>query len=198
MGLNDEEWRALTVGVYWEVYNREVARQSNSAVVRVSKELQDQTDQKFCPPKDLLRCASDSCKGKDGKCAEDAKYFPKCDCTDDNSCAKAENTPYCDNCGGDKGGLKCQGVSVTEQLAGFRAKEFQINGQLWKDCTCLRTDKGFRGLRSFDSKDQFDQTQKLFGSLPDLPDDPDTNHPHCELRKRVDGIVNVETKLFQS
>ncbi|KAL9615884.1 MAG: hypothetical protein Q9160_009182, partial [Pyrenula sp. 1 TL-2023] len=182
MGLNDEEWRALTLGVYWEVYNREVARQHDGALVRIKKEQQDQTDQKFCPPKDLIRCVSDSCKGKDGRCAEDAQYFPKCECTDDANCPRADLTPFCDNCGGDKGGSKCKG----------------INDQTWKDCNCLISTKKSKGLRYFSNRDEFDQTQKLFDDLPMLPDDPNPNLPHCELRKRIDGIVNVETGLFKS
>lgn len=111
LGLNDEDWRALQVGVYWEVYNREVARQHDGQVVRVQEQDRDNSEQKFCPPKELLRCSADACKGKDGKCADDALWFKNCDCEDDNTgCPKVEDMPLCDNCGGDKGGQQCKGV----------------------------------------------------------------------------------------
>ncbi|KAL9624843.1 MAG: hypothetical protein Q9160_000889 [Pyrenula sp. 1 TL-2023] len=180
--LDDESWRQITVGAYWSVYNREVAKQHDNHLIRIKKEAQDQSLQRFCPPKELLRCSAQSCSGKDGKCAEDAKWFAECDCEEDETgCPKLEAMPFCDNCGGRSAvGQSCKG----------------LEGGGLQDCACIVADKTFEGQQRWSSGAEFDKWQKAFDNLPDVPNNPDNNNPHCELRKR--DLLNVEPALFKS
>ncbi|KAL9619674.1 MAG: hypothetical protein Q9160_005694 [Pyrenula sp. 1 TL-2023] len=104
-GLNDEDWRALINGAYWEVYNRQVDKKHASEIVRIKQELQDKSDQGLCPPRELLRCSAQSCNGgDDGKCAPDAIWFKGCECEDDEAgCPTTESWPLCSACGGNDG-----------------------------------------------------------------------------------------------
>lgn len=191
-------------GVYWEIYHREVDRQHDAEIVRIKKELQDNSEQGLCPPKELLRCKAQSCNGKDGKCAADAIWFKGCDCEDDaSSCPNMDSWPLCSNCGGNNGN-KCKGVRLICTPTDQANQELQRANGVWKDCACIVGDappKGsnkppMKGYRPWKNMQDFEKVQKAFQNLPDTPEDPENNNPHCELRKR--STIDVDPKLFRS
>lgn len=113
LGLNQQQLQAVRNVAYWQAFNRLIRLQHDGQVVRVSE---DDINFQYCPPKKNLDCANQSCKGTNGKCADDS-LLKGCECGDDDdddnggSCdAKVETA--CSNCGGDDGSGKCKGVTI--------------------------------------------------------------------------------------
>lgn len=162
--LNDETWREIQVGAYWSVYNREVAKQHNKEIIRIKKEAQDQSVQRFCPPKELLRCSAESCSGKDGKCADNAQWFPECDCEDDDTgCPKLEAMPFCDNCGGRNAvGQSCKGVkSIPVYVDQIELTSLSLRVAGSKTASALLTSKNSKGREDTKAKPSLTDGKRL-------------------------------------
>lgn len=128
IGLNDQQWQVVVRTAYWQAYNRIVRLQFEQQVTKIQEE---DIMMKYCPPKDVLKCSDDHCKGSSGKCA-DSSDLKGCECGDgddsSNSCPPKENFPACTNCGGAQfggffgflTGLKCNGVSLFISRCGMQ------------------------------------------------------------------------------
>lgn len=117
MGIAQQQFQGIVRVAYWQAYNRIVRLQFEQTVTKVAEE---DILMKYCPPKNILKCSDDHCKGSSGKCADNSD-LKGCECgdKDDSSDSCPTQLVACPNCGGSQfsffsflTGNKCNGVSL--------------------------------------------------------------------------------------
>lgn len=199
--FNDDQWRALVGLAYWETHNQIVLHNPPSDVVTVSEQ---DLEERVCLPKEFVKCSGDHCKGSKGKCA-DSSDAAGCECTDqeEDDCDD-DYQPACLNCGGDKGGGVCRGVSLLLTVTYEADKLDQLPDGTYKDCKCWNEDDIFSD--SFASDQELQDAQAFLANLKDVPDNPPPpddggGMPAAQCkpknRKRVDNnLVAMDTDFF--
>lgn len=107
--VNDARWNAIQRLAYYRSYGQIVRHDSGVRELTITDE---DAKSPYCFDPEMIKCDNESCKGRNGKCADDT-YYGGCECSEpkkSDTCGEGY-VPACLNCGGDAGGNKCNGVS---------------------------------------------------------------------------------------